>query len=156
MGSLYLADEYIGMTNCFWLKWMKQRFWINEWWEASAFGAATSCLFSGLLLLWPASALSCLPLSLPPSLPRSLTRSLARSLSLSLSLSLALSLSLSLARSRSRSLSLSISLSLYYLLCSFCNPILLFAQPAQCVLQLPAAISQSTRVAHSARVVHST
>ena len=36
---------------------------------------------------------------------------------------------------------------LSYLFCSFCNPILLFAQPAQCVLQPPAAIPHSTRVA---------
>ena len=108
--------------------------------------------FSDRLLLWAAS----LSPSLPPSLARSLARSLALSLSLSRSLSLSLSRSLALALALALALSLSISLSLYYLLCSFCNPILLFAQPAQCVLQLPAAISQSTRVAHSARVVHST
>ena len=34
-----------------------------------------------------------------------------------------------------------------YLFCSFCNPFLLFTQPAQCVLQHPAAIPHSTRVA---------
>ena len=34
-----------------------------------------------------------------------------------------------------------------YLFCTFCNPSLLFVHPAQCVLQPPAAIPNSTRIA---------
>ena len=149
-----------------WVYWNDKRFLteMNETKILIQWMMRSLCFWCSYLLplIRATSSLTGFCSELPPSLPASLPPSLARSLSLSLSLALSLSRSLSLSLSRSLSLSLSLarsrsrSLSLSYLLCSFCNPILLFAQPAQCVLQLPAAISQSTRVAHRARVVHST